>query len=294
MKPNGEKINMSDVAPQGYTFAMFAAVDEAARRQQKGQDLPGNIKQGVGDMLQSVLNGTMYTPMRDAVRTYEDMTRDPATGSVTPGLDKGETTKRNPAMKLLSKQGATSIVPRLSGQIRKKYDRGIKAPRNFLEDIKADIPGLSKSVPNKKDIFGRDMTYPESPSVVERTLGKGTKGRNDPVIDMMVDLNWFPADVPNTLDGVKLTTEAVNRIKAGAGPLAYKTMSHLANSKSFRKLPQQEQVKMLEDMLSAPRAMFSDVERVKQFKGMRSMPDEDKKSINYYKNKGRTTMFPFP
>lgn len=117
---------------------------------------------------------------------------------------------------------ASSLVPSAIGKISRTLDPEARMVTNMMDAFKTRIPGLSKEVPRRRNIWGEEipLNYPTVDSDVINFLNPiyMSKKKNSPIDQFMLE-NGFPLSMPSKIqsfDGTKIdlreTPEAYSRL----------------------------------------------------------------------------------
>lgn len=124
-----------------------------------------------------------------------------------------------------------------------------KGLRKVKESIMANLPGLSKKVQAKLDLFGEEVKRPASPW--ERTLSPfpSTQVSSNPVIKEMVRLG-VKVGIPGKVQGkISLTPEEYFNLRKNAGQSLKTAMGNLMHSDSYKALPDSKKTETVEKLI---------------------------------------------
>jgi len=162
------------------------------------------------------------------------------------------------------KSFTSSAIPRAVSQTARAIDPVMRDARSLIDFYKTQIPFLSKEVPAKKDIWGRDektggsavfrlmspFYYNEDMSTrVDKELSElgitiGKPGKT----------GILPRTEPKR-EAYKMTSTEYEKMSEESGKSIYVALSNLISSKLYSSLPPMERIKMIESVVSSMRGM---------------------------------------
>lgn len=127
---------------------------------------------------------------------------------------------------------AGSMVPAALAQYTQSSDPYLREARTILDTMKSRIPGMSQELLPKRDVFGEPMKRDEymGPIAVSRV-------NNDPVIQKMMDLNYFPARPQRQIRGVNISDDAFDDYSRIGGRLAKHQLDQIIAQPGFESAP---------------------------------------------------------
>ncbi|AHE52823.1 hypothetical protein NX02_05420 [Sphingomonas sanxanigenens DSM 19645 = NX02] len=146
----------------------------------------------------------------------------------------------------IGRTAGSMTVPTIVAAGTRTIDPVQRDTRTPLDYIKARIPGLSSTLPARRDVFGRP---------VEREGGVGpdflspiaTKAaRNDPLVREMLDINARFGKMPRRIKGVQLTPQHYSEMTRMAGQKIERGVRAAMASPSWRTLSDQGKVKVVD------------------------------------------------
>ena len=129
---------------------------------------------------------------------------------------------------------ARSSIPSIIGQVNRTFvDEGMRATRSILDKIKARTPGLSKTLPPRRNIWGKEVMYDSAygPDIISPIYMSTiqTNPVNDEIIRLQTNISPHPDKlklIPGH-DAIKLTPESQDFFHKRAGELAFEILSEL-------------------------------------------------------------------
>ena len=204
--------NYTGAEPMATLFSLVAEIHEVMETGQATDDEAWEIMAGAAASMGYMLtNKTML----QGTATFMDAVRDPS--------------KYGP--KVLE-DFARSVVPSVVGQINRTYvDDTIRHTFSLLDRIKSRTPGYSKTLPPRRNIWGKKIMYdpalgpdivsPISMSTIE------TNPVNDEIIRLQTNISPHPDKLKlfKEYDAIKLSPEKKDFFDKRAGELAFKILS---------------------------------------------------------------------
>jgi hypothetical protein len=146
-----------------------------------------------------------------------------------------------------------SVVPRVSATAAKVVDPNFKEPGTYSEVLKANIPFLSRDVPNKHNLWGEPIAIPGT--AVERAI---SPVRRSPIVeskldDEMVRLEMGIAMPRSDIRGIELTPEEQEWLTVEAGQWAKKRLDARVNSPSWDRRRDEGKKEVIRDIIMAGR-----------------------------------------
>jgi len=142
---------------------------------------------------------------------------------------------------------AATLVPAIVGQVARAEDPYMREVNGMLDAIKARIPGVSKGLQPKIDIWGREIKYGGSLGPDFLSPIYQSEMQKDPLNLTLLRLGQWPSKLTKEFRGVEMTPEEYTGWQKFAGAYRYKMMSALTNQANFREAPIGLQAKMLHD-----------------------------------------------
>lgn len=136
------------------------------------------------------------------------------------------------------------------GQTAALIDPYSREARSVVDAVKAKIPFASQSLRPKVDIFGnpipsRDPLGPFAIWVSQHS--------SDPVLQEMLRLKYFPAQVDRKIRGVKITDEQHSELAGIAGHTAKENLNRIIASDQWRQMPDHAKRDLLETVFRKSR-----------------------------------------
>lgn len=132
---------------------------------------------------------------------------------------------------------ASLAIPNVVSSFGRGIDPTIREPETFTEEIKTLIPGLSKQVRPKRDVFG-DAVKREG-GLAGATINPFTSKTIPTDSDLEQELRRLKVDfspVPGTIDGIKLTADGKNEFSAIRGPILKKAVTEMISNPQYDRL----------------------------------------------------------
>jgi hypothetical protein len=133
---------------------------------------------------------------------------------------------------------AAAFVPTGIGQIAQEVDPHLRDAKGVLDAVKSRIPGLSKDLYAKRDIWGEPIAREQVGYGVDlinpvyiRSLSE------DPVNKALLELGVYPARVSKSIRGVELTDQQYDDYQRIAGRLSKQFLDQLVRMPRFNEIP---------------------------------------------------------
>lgn len=153
-------------------------------------------------------------------------------------------------------QAASLVVPAGVAQIARAIDPTRRETGTVGEEIRARVPGLSSSLPPKRDVWGQPIATDRlGPDVVSPITQ--TQRRNDPVNREMLRLGAVASEFPKSrmVDGksVRYTPQEYDQVSAQAGQQAKSALTSLVAGPGWKQLSPDQQVKAIKSVIANAR-----------------------------------------
>ncbi|MFH1570395.1 MAG: hypothetical protein ABIL09_20555, partial [Gemmatimonadota bacterium] len=164
--------------------------------------------------------------------------------------------ERNATSFLRSEVG--SLVPSLVNTLAKGLDPTLRSTRSLGATIKGRVPGLSQTLPPRRDLWGRTITRTDT--AAERMASPVPRGSAvaDPVDTEMIRIGADkigPPDDHFAVDGKKvaLTPEQYDRLAERAGQIAYRMVNAYMNTPGYQGEDDETKFEVVKDLVEAAR-----------------------------------------
>lgn len=148
---------------------------------------------------------------------------------------------------------------------RQTYDPS-NAIRSEINQLKANIPGLSETLPAKYDTWGRELKTAEShgKAAFNKFInpGEGTYDKSEPIdkeinrlFDETGNNSVYPQVAPNKLGNDKLTAEQVSALQRSMGEKAYEVANELINDKNYKSFSDDVKANSFKQLYDATNAL---------------------------------------
>ena len=151
------------------------------------------------------------------------------------------------------KNQATSVIPTGLGYLKNLNDPIIREPGSIPESIKAKLPGFSRGVPPKLDVWGRPIAL--DGTLTQRALLPGgvTTTKPDMTESELLSLDRFPAKIMKRYKGIKLTVQERNEVTITEGKITKQLLDRLVQSPQFQKLTTEEKDEAVDKVIASVR-----------------------------------------
>lgn len=153
---------------------------------------------------------------------------------------------------------AGSSVPAVVGQVAGAVDPVQREAKTMLDRIRARIPGASKGLPARRDVFGQEQEAANGGGFAAFSPVFTKERRNDPTIKALIDAGvtfGSPSrtigDPDNTGQKIELTPEQFSFYQQSAGQIAKPLLDELINAPDWETM-------QLEDRQAAVREIIED------------------------------------
>ena len=148
---------------------------------------------------------------------------------------------------------ASIAVPALVGQTARALDPGQKQAQTILDAIRARVPGLSRSVPNRQDVWGRDVVNEGGLGPDIMSPVRVATPRNDPASTAVVAAGAH-INAPSKKVGQRKLSDAEYRaFSAASGALAHNRLVALVTSPSWKDVPPEDRADIIRETVSGAR-----------------------------------------
>lgn len=121
------------------------------------------------------------------------------------------------------------------GYLAKSTDPYMRQTATILDAIKDRVPGLSESLPAKRDIFGRPIANNRDVTGTGQTAIWARKRSNDPVVVEMLRLGITPSPVEKRIRGVTLTPQQYDDYQRIAGIMTKQRLDQYVRSGMYER-----------------------------------------------------------
>jgi hypothetical protein len=140
----------------------------------------------------------------------------------------------------------TRAIPAASAQLARNEDPYLRDARTLLDAAKVKIPGKSQEIQPQRDVFGQP---------IERNYI--TKINKDPVVNELVRLDTYPADLERKIRGVELTPEQYDEYQIMGGALLRTALEDIIMQPFWGSLPDGIKMDMIRKRTSRTREQAS-------------------------------------
>lgn len=149
---------------------------------------------------------------------------------------------------------AGSLVPSIVGQTTASVDPLMRETRSMLDAMKARVPGLSETLPPKRNIWGQPIERPErlGPDIVSPIQMRTDK--KDKASNEVVRLKLEPKPIDRKINGVELSPQLYDKMSKLSGERAKELVDQMVNSPGWDALPAFQQIKYIRGALENGRA----------------------------------------
>jgi hypothetical protein len=143
-------------------------------------------------------------------------------------------------------------------QMQQIISGDIKRPRGLAEAAKTVIPGLSKEVAPKRDVFGDPITIPADIRRATPYVAVQQDPEKQKIVDELqrLDINiGFPS---RKIEGIELTSEQYDQYTAVSGNLIKEIMLMVVNDPEYLAMSDEEKTKLIDSIKSGARKRAKD------------------------------------
>lgn len=164
---------------------------------------------------------------------------------------------------------AGSVVPSGLAGVAGAIDPDMREARTILDRIVSRIPGVSKSLPPRRSVFGEVQQKPGTPLTRLISPVDPSPVKESALESELSRLNIFPGMPDKKIRGVTLTTEQYDIYVRESGALMKAWVMELINDKAYKELPDVAKDKIIRGRINAARAfarnqLFADIIRGKE------------------------------
>jgi hypothetical protein len=153
-----------------------------------------------------------------------------------------------------AQNATTSLIPAGIGYIARLEDPIIREPESIPQAIRAKLPGFSKGVPPKLDVWGRPITREGTLSQRALLPSSVTTIKPDLTEEELMSLDLFPKKINKTYRGLKLTNFERNSITQVEGQIAKQLLDRAVASKEYQAMNPTAQDEFLSQIVSKTRS----------------------------------------
>ena len=127
---------------------------------------------------------------------------------------------------------AGSLVPTISAEIAQSIDPTLRDPQSPLEAMQARVPGLSKDIKARRDMYGEPIKRHEGGTAPFNIFARG-KETQDKAYTELERLKLKVQPPEKKIGGKEIPIELYDRYEKEAGQLAKRWVTRLVNSPSY-------------------------------------------------------------
>lgn len=149
-----------------------------------------------------------------------------------------------------------SLVPNIVAKATRIFDPALRTPdktlplpQQFLQALEKNIPGLSKNVTPKRDVFGNLVTNPGGRLAIIDPFAH-TKAQNQPILDEAQNVGVGIGLPPQIISGVKLTAKEYNYYQFVHGHIMQQALDQLINDPDYQGATDADKQKAFKDTIS--------------------------------------------
>lgn len=176
---------------------------------------------------------------------------------------------------------ATSVtVPTGVAYTARLLDPTIREPETIPEAIRARLPGLSKTIPPKLDVWGRPIT--KEGKLMERAINPAgaVTEKPDLVEEELLSLEKFPTKIAKKYRELPLSTDERNTITKIEGGIVKGVLDNLMRSSEYQTLNTLDREKLVDkifrDVRTEVRKIFLDIKIQKDLQGFTNREEKIK------------------
>jgi hypothetical protein len=147
----------------------------------------------------------------------------------------------------------SSFVPNALAQAVRRQDPYSREAKTVIDAIKSKIPGLSETLPPKRDIWGEPIPNQEAVGGKAVTGIYVKKMSEDPVNKAMVELDMHPGAVEKKIRNVELTPQQHDDYARIAGRLLKMNMDKIVASDMWQEIPYAQKQTLIQHTIEANR-----------------------------------------
>lgn len=152
-------------------------------------------------------------------------------------------------------EAATSLIPTGIGYISRLHDPVIRDPGSVPEAIKARIPGFSKGVPPRLDVWGRPITK-EGTLSQRAFLPSGVMTAKPDLTEAeLLSFEKFPRRITKRYKGLDLTTKERNMVTIVEGGIQKNLLDRLVSGPGYQSMDIGDQQKAIDFIFTETRSL---------------------------------------
>lgn len=188
----------------------------------------------VASIMGNLANKTWLSGVSDIVGTIEDPERN--------------------ADRMMQRLAGSLAVPTGVAQVARTMDATARNSDTMGEAIQARIPGASKSLLPRRDVWGREVTSEGGigPDIISPVYASTAK--DDPVSRELLKAGVTVSPPMKKVGGVELTPEQYDQYHAKSGAMGYESVSQLVRSEKWSTLDDEGKQDAVTNIMKAARA----------------------------------------
>jgi hypothetical protein len=153
------------------------------------------------------------------------------------------------------KSMAGTIIPAISAQSAQTLDPVVRETRGVLDHLKSRIPGLSKDLHPRRDVWGNEIVREGGlgPDIASPIMEARIK--NDPVNKALLAANYFPGKLDRKIRGVELTDQQYDDYTRIAGRTAKMRLDTIVQMPGFAQMPETVRKDLMTKAITTSREM---------------------------------------
>lgn len=153
----------------------------------------------------------------------------------------------------LRRLAGSVAVPAGVAQVARTIDPDMREAETILDGVRARVPGLSMTLPPRRDVLGQELRSEGglSPDIVT-PIWQSTRN-NDPVINALLDSGITIGKLSRVVGGERLNNRDWDRYQDVAGALMHNALGGLVQSPGWQALPREEQEDEVDGLVRAVR-----------------------------------------
>jgi len=167
---------------------------------------------------------------------------------------------------------AGQTIPVGTSYIRIWMDSYRRQPEGLLQELKTKIPGVSKTVPPKRNVWGEPISYYDDPWQAVSPIIY-TKERDDKTEKELSRLGITPSLPVRSIRGFKIPQDLYNRYLELSGKVAKKALDVIVDSEDYYRLSDKDKEKVVDGVIREVRLSVRETVEPKVFRDYFSVPD---------------------
>ena len=224
---DGKYVPYKDLEPVALPIALAAKAAQQIK-ENPTPDSPGDIFTAGGDLL----NLGAF----EIAKNFSDKSFMKTLGEFSRALTMGETTKEGQVEKFIASRSSI-LVPNIVSSFARGIDPTIRVQETPEQVVKAQLPGISRTIPAKRNIFGEAIKRTGGLSGAVADIFPKFTPSTDPLREELRNIKVTIQPISRVVDGVRLNAEQYENLQIIAGKKFKEKMELILNQPGYEEVP---------------------------------------------------------